>query len=138
MIRDYDTYRSLTKEREREKLTMLPSKATTAPSQITASVPPIWEQRQTDRYGPSPNDCPSSRDAARMPLAPPLLWRGALLIIAVILGDWKKPMPQSIRRHAQSDGHQPYATSMPNRREIKNELNSWRPSPMARSSIALP
>ncbi len=52
----------------------------------------------------APVDCPTRRDVATMPLAPPLRSRGAADMIARRFGDWKKPnpAPQIIIRHTMS------------------------------------
>ena len=41
----------------------------------------------------APPDWPSSRTVPTMPLAPPLRSGGAEVMMARILGDWKKPKP---------------------------------------------
>ena len=86
----------------RSKLAKLPSKANAMPSQRAVATPCVGQVVRQKATAAAPMDWPSKRDAAKMPLAPPLRFLGALLMSATILGDWKspKPTPHSHRRQA--------------------------------------
>src|SRR5438067_4271526 len=77
----------------REKPATLATNENPAAIAIAAQLPCTCETVRQKATSAAPVDCPIRRAVATMPLALPLRFAGAALMMAFTLGAWKKPKP---------------------------------------------